>query len=285
MTPSKLLRRLALAVVAAACLGCGGPRHLRVVEDDGEGRLEADWIELAPPRGRPPVLLMNMVHFGAPEFYAAAQFALDRSALVLMEGVRRSPKLAAGAAPAEAPMTRLERAFHGAAEELELTTQARALAPKPNWRGSDLTEGEITELGGPLHAYVDDAERFREALRDLALREAERLAPTLPELTPEERLSYVRRGPLRRAAAFAIVDAEVDDDVLIGRRNEAALRALDALHDVEGRVAICYGAAHGPAFERALIARGYDRAASHRMIVYAWTRRPRRAAPRRRLAA
>lgn len=285
MTRPPRLRLAAAFAVAVASAGCAGESFVRAEEDDDGGRLELTWVTFAPPAGRPPVLLVNMVHYGAPEFYARVQDALDRSAVVLMEGVRRSPRASPAAEAGEAaPLARLEAAYRGAARELDLVLQADALAARPGWRRPDVTEAELG-AAPELERYVAGAESFRRALEAETLRLVADLIPRHPGVPAEDLLAFARRGPLRRAAARALAESDAPEDaVVIVRRNEAALRDLLALRDVDGRVALCFGAAHGPHFARRLVQLGWDRAGTERVAAFDYVRRPRFRGRRRRAA-
>ncbi len=280
MTPrrSRLLGRFVAcavsAVVLAATPGCAGPSFLHVVEGEDEGKLEAEWILYDPPAGRPDVVLLNMVHFGSPEFYALAQRELDRAGVVLMEGVRRSPK--AGPPTSTAPVRASEHAAHyaGAASELRLATQARSLVPGPHWRSTDLTEAEVRK--SPMfESFRDGADRFRDVLADAVAEEVESLRRRRPG-TPDPLLeAYVREGPLRAFAARALAGAEVEEDeIVIVARNEAALRALQETPPFVGSALLCFGAAHAEHFDRRLRQLGFERREVRRVPVFRYRLRP-----------
>ena len=275
----------ALATVLAATSGCAGPSFLHVVETGEEGRLEAEWIAYDPPEGRPAVLLLNMVHFGSPEFYAAAQRELDRAGVVLMEGVRRSPHRTP--APTSAPVreSELDAYYAGAATELRLVTQARSLVPGPHWRNADLTEVEVRK--SPLfESYREGADRLRDALADAVAEEVAALRLRSPD-TPDETLeTYVREGPLRAFTARALAGADADEDeILIVARNEAALRALAESPPSAGPALLCFGAGHAEHFDRRLRQLGFERKEVRRVPVFRFPLRPPFPTRRRRRAA
>jgi hypothetical protein len=275
-----------LAVLACGLASCADRSHLVAEEGAAEGRLAAEWIAFAPPTGRPPVLLMNMVHFGAPEFYARASERVDAAAFAIMEGVKRPRAADVDAARVPAgPLARLEAAYGGAAAALGLTTQSAAMRPGPHWRSPDVAESEAAK-SPLLEEFVVGAEAFRRAMEAGVAEERARIRAAYPELATAEVDAFAREGELRRAAALSIARAEVDEDeVLIVRRNEAALRELLSLGDVRREVVLCYGAAHGPHFARRLRQMGWTPVASEFVTVFPFRVGPRRAAGARRRAA
>jgi hypothetical protein len=239
---------LRAGVVAAALLlsSCGASGPLRVVEKDGVGRVEVEWISFDPPKGRPPVLLVAVTHVASEDFYRGVQAALDRSAVVFIEGVKPSRKRRDdGFADADEALVRLKAAYEGAASRLGLASQTRALIVRPRFRRPDLSANEVA-ASPRFEEAVRGAEKLREGI-EAARRD-------LLKSTSEGRATHV----LRREFARVLVASEFpEDEVLIVRRNEAALRALLDLENAEGRAALCYGAAHSAHFQRRLIEEGW----------------------------
>jgi hypothetical protein len=244
-------RQLALL---AACTSCTpGPVLLRSIEDGNHGRLEVAWIELSPPPGRPPVALLNMVHVGAPEYFAAVQSRLDRASIVLMEGVVR--ERSSNGAPRDPKKRRGADLFELAAT-FRLVHQLDALERRPHFRSADMSESEFRDMAPGPRAGTGPS--LRDLQRD-ANYEVFRFQGQHPELDANAAGERVRRGMARRILARHIATYATDDrrrPVVVLARNQIALRALDQCA-ATGEVVLCWGFAHGQDFLRALGKRGY----------------------------
>src|SRR5262245_30409726 len=84
--------RVAVCLLALALSSCARHQFLRISEDSCGGRLEAAWVWFDPPAGMPPVILVNMVHFGTYDYYEEVQQELDRATVVFFEGIRPPEK-------------------------------------------------------------------------------------------------------------------------------------------------------------------------------------------------
>jgi hypothetical protein len=219
----------------------------------------------------PPVLLVNMVHLGAHEYFEEVQQELDRASIVFMEGIRM-PESAPADAPAAAPLARLDRAVADLAFELRLVTQREALVVRPEYHGVDWTASELGSRTS-LEGYAGGIARLRETVQRIVDQEARVLRCDYPELNHDDLAAFVRRGPLRRQVAERLVEPPVEHRAIIRGRNEEVLRRLVELGP-GGVVAICYGADHGPHFARSLATLGYQRRAVSWHRVFGFDREP-----------
>lgn len=240
--------RLSLLVVPGLFIACGGPSPL--VRMTKHNTLEVAWIELAPPPGRPPVLLMNMVHVAAPGFFEEVQARLDVAATVLMEGIVRSTP------PESKPQRRIGGDLFDVATALRLVHQVDVLNSRDHWLEADMNEAEFREMAiGEPPGSGPSLRDFQKGVNFEVFR-LRRRHPELDAATAEER---VRTGAARLRFARLIMDSSHrrrHRPIIIQVRNRIALRALDALSDA-GNVALCWGFAHGHDYLKLLRRRGY----------------------------
>jgi hypothetical protein len=267
-------------VVTLACAllllasGCARHEFLRISQDSCGGRLEAAWVWFDPPEGYPPVLLVNMVHFGEPEYFDEVQAELDRAPVVFIEGIKMCPP-AEGmpeSHPADAALLQLDRAITDLAFELRLVTQREALASRPDYICVDWTAEELRRQVS-LKGSLSGVSRLRETVQCIVDQEADLLRQRYPELSYEELASFVRRGPLRRQVAERLTQAPVEDSKIIRGRNKPVLKCLLEMAPTS-LVAICYGADHGPHLARSLEALGYERQAVTWHRIFGFDREP-----------
>ena len=130
--------RPSFLLLPALFVACSAPAPLvRMTEHDA---LEVAWVELAPPPGRPPVLLMNMVHVAAPGFFEEVQTRLDTVTTVLMEGIVRDNQ------PVPKPVRRIGSDLFDVADALDLEHQVEALRSRGHWIKADMGESEFREM-------------------------------------------------------------------------------------------------------------------------------------------
>jgi hypothetical protein len=239
--------------------GCARHEFLRISEDSCGGRLEAAWVWFDPPPGCPPVVLVNMVHFGIHDYFEEVQAELDRASVVLIEGIRKPDR--AESAPESGPtpdsIDQLDRATAELAFELRLVTQREALVTRPDYMCVDWTADRL-EQRVSLDRYLSGLSRLKETVQLIVDQEAERLRRQYPELSYEDLAAFVRRGPLRRQVAERLIQPPIEDPASIRGRNEEVLKTLLGMAP-SGLVAICYGADHGPHLARSLECLGYTR--------------------------
>jgi hypothetical protein len=268
-----LARLLGLLLLLAGLPACAS-RHefLRITRDSCGGGLEAAWVWFDPPPDCPPVLLVNMIHFGSHEYYEEVQAELDRSAFVFIEGIGGLCTDSAAAPPSSDALDRLDRATAELAFELRLVTQRDTLVTRPAYVCADWTEDELLQRVS-LDRHLSGISRLREAVQCIVDEEAQRLRVDYPGLSYEDLAAFVRRGPLRRQVAERLIEPPDESAGLILGRNEAVLRRLLVMGDT-GIVAICYGADHGPHLARSLEAVGYRRQAQTWHRVFGFDRQP-----------
>ena len=231
------------------------------------------WVWFDPPPDSPPVVLVNMIHFGTHEYYDEVQAELDRAAVVFIEGIRGTCGVESAATrPAEDALHRIERFTADLAFELRLVTQRDRLIARPAYLCADWTQEEFRKRVS-FEPYMPGIACLRETVQRIVDEEAERLRRQYPELSHEELASFVRRGPLRRDVAERLAEAPEEHAALIRGRNEAVLRSVLALRET-GVVAICYGADHGPHLARSLEAAGWRRQTTTWHRVFGFDRQP-----------
>jgi hypothetical protein len=264
--------RLLLCLLLVAALPACATRHefLRITRDSCGGGLEAAWVWFEPPPDCPPVVLVNMIHFGSHEYFEEVQAELDRAAVVFIEGIAGRCADSAPASPAA--LDRLDRATAELAFELRLVTQRETLVTRPEYVCADWTEDELRQQVS-VDRHLSGISRLREAVQCIVDEEAARLRGDYPGLSYEDLSAFVRRGPLRRQVAERLIDPPEESAGLILGRNEAVLRRLLVMGD-GGIVAICYGADHGPHLARSLEAVGYRRQCQTWHRVFSFDRQP-----------
>jgi hypothetical protein len=271
-TGSRGLLLLVLLLVAALPACASRHQFLRISRDSCGGRLEAAWVWFEPPPDCPPVLLVNMIHFGSHEYFEEVQAELDRAPFVFIEGItgrcadsptsRRSPDA----------LDQLDRATAELAFELRLVTQRDTLVTRPTYICADWTEDELHQRVS-LDRHLAGIARLRETVQCIVDEEAASLRGDYPGLSYEELAAFVRRGPLRRQVAERLTEPPDEEGALILGRNEAVLRRLLVMGQT-GLVAICYGADHGPHLARSLQAVGYRRQCQTWHRVFSFDREP-----------
>jgi hypothetical protein len=265
--------RIAAAAAGALLVllgGCARHEFLRISQDSCGGRLEAAWVWFDPPQGYPPVLLVNMIHFGTQDYYAEVQAELDRASVVFIEGIREGESRESR--PSADTLSQLDRATADLAFELRLVTQRETLAVRPGYVCVDWTADEL-RARAPVDKYLSGVSRMRDTVQRIVDHEAEALRSEYPELSHEDLSNFVRRGPLRRQIAERLTQVPIEDPAIIKGRNEPVLRALLGIAP-SGLVAICYGADHGPHLARSLEALGYARRATTWHKVFGFDREP-----------
>lgn len=266
-------RPLVLLLLLLALPGCCAKHEfLRIREDACEGRLEAAWVWFDPPPECPPVVLVNMIHFGSHEYYSEVQQQLDKASLVFVEGIRcASAAENAESRPGNDALESIERSAADLAFELRLTTQREALVARPTFVCVDWTEEELLRRCSLQRSR--GASGLREAVQMIVDQQAGVLRRQYPELPLEDLAGFVRRGPLRREVAEKLVQAPVEDPAVIVGRNETLLRRLLVTGPC-GVVAVCYGADHGPHLARSLEALGYRKQCQTWHRVFGFDREP-----------
>jgi hypothetical protein len=267
---------VALSALALALAGCARSHEfLRLSKDSCGGALETAWVWFDPPDGHPPVVLVNMVHFGEHEFFGEVQAELDRASVVFVEGIR--PKAGVDSRPdsqpaPDDPLAQLDQATSDLAFELRLVTQRDTLVSRPDYVCVDWTAEELRRQVA-LGKYVHGISRMRETVQRIVDQEVEVLRHKYPELSYEDLAQFVRRGPLRRQIAERLVQPAMEDRAIIRGRNQEVLRSLIEMAPT-GLVAICYGADHGPDLARSLKCLGYECQAVTWHRVFGFDREP-----------
>jgi hypothetical protein len=265
-------RLFGLLILVAALPACA-TRHefLRITRDSCGGGLEAAWVWFEPPPDCPPVVLVNMIHYGSHEYFEEVQAELDRASFVFIEGITGCAE-SAPSQRSSAALDQFERATAELAFELRLVTQRDTLVTRPGYVCADWTEDELLQRVS-LDRHIEGVSRLRQTVQCIVDEEAARLRTDYPGLSYEELAAFVRRGPLRRQVAERLTEPPDSSAALILGRNEAVLRRLLTMGRT-GIVAICYGADHGPHLARSLEAVGYRRQAQSWHRVFSFDRQP-----------
>ena len=261
------MRLVGLLFLSIGLCGCAGANSLLRIAADGSDKLEVAWVRFSPPPGRPPVTLVATAHVAEPAFFAAVQNRLDRSSVVLMEGIRPEPYADEGDGRDEG----IASPLRDVAAQLRLVHQVEALQFRSSWIPADITQSELRRMLAAEPAAPGDGPSFEEFRRDVSfvLFQYAREHPELGSETVEDR---VRAGSARKLYADLIVEWAADpppQPVLIDARNRLALEALDR-RGPESEVVLCWGYAHGPDFIDRLAEQGYEVAEWTWHTVFSW---------------
>jgi len=279
------LRRLMGPIVFLACIGwtSGEPEpYLRAVDDEAGGRVLqiASRTLVSPEKQGPSVTLLGVSHLGNPTYYEKIQKKLDRSDLVLFEGVGygdKAPKKNEGRSNAVSEMQLSLARSMGLVFQLEAIRYDRA-----HFRNSDLSsEALLTRLkGGPLKAgrpgkngsegkSEKDDQRSKELMEALSgnsfvlnfLGKALSFLGKDPKFRALMKLAIVEtlgaiEGDVTRLAQSSGPDMEKFMRVLLEDRNTIVFRDLRKV--LKGKnppksIVVFYGAAHMPDLEKRLV--------------------------------
>ena len=224
---------------------------------DRAGDLYLGLTELEHPESGVRVVLIPMYHVAGAAYYATVQEELDRSDLVLIEGVGDDPSLAPSQLLLEVMFGNLRRI----ASFTELTRQHEALRLGRNWKPADL----------PLADWRAGMPWWSPAVQTLCLPLIVVAAESAALVSWFEQLVLAPFGsPTAVEAAwrhFVVSDAnQPDDDGLdfllpgiISERNARVLQVFEESLAQESvrRIAIPWGAAHMPGILRGLEQLGY----------------------------
>ena len=272
-------------IVFLACIGwtSGEPEpYLRAVDDEAGGRVLqiASRTLVSPEKEGPSVTLLGVSHLGNPTYYEKIQKKLDRSDLVLFEGVGygdKAPKKNEGRSNAVSEMQLSLARSMGLVFQLEAIRYDRA-----HFRNSDLSsEALLTRLkGGPLKAgrpgkngsegkSEKDDQRSKELMEALSgnsfvlnfLGKALSFLGKDPKFRALMKLAIVEtlgaiEGDVTRLAKSSGPDMEKFMKVLLEDRNTIVFRDLRKV--LKGKnppkeIVVFYGAAHMPDLEKRLV--------------------------------
>lgn len=258
------MRRAGLLPLSIVLCGCAGTNSLLRIAENGSDKLEVAWVRFSPPPGRPPVTLVTTVHVAEPAFFSMVQRRLDRTPVVLMEGIIAEPSR-------EESDGGIAAQLHDVATQLRLVHQVDALEFRPGWVRADVTEGELRQMLAAEPVVAGDGPSFEEFRRDVSFTLFQyRLAH--PELEPRVAEDRVRGGTARERYAELILERASDpppQPVLIDARNAVALESLVGRRPEE-EVVLCWGYAHGPDFIQRLTVQGYEVAELTWHTVFSW---------------
>ena len=279
------LRRLMGPIVFLAFIGwtSGEPEpYLRAVDDEAGGRVLqiASRTLVSPEKEGPSVTLLGVSHLGNPTYYEEIQKKLDRSDLVLFEGVGfgdKGPKKKEGRSNAVSEMQLSLARSMGLVFQLEAIRYDRA-----HFRNSDLSsEALMTRLkGGPLKAgrsgkngnegkSEKDDQRSKELMEALSgnsfvlnfLGKALSFLGKDPKFRALMKLAIVEtlgaiEGDVTRLAKSSGPDMEKFMKVLLEDRNTIVFRDLRKI--LKGKnppkaIVVFYGAAHMPDLEKRMV--------------------------------
>ncbi len=240
-------------------------------------RVELPLLKTAITRYRSPetnleISLVSMIHVGRVEYYKEASRYLNEMDLVLAEGVsltseERDPD---------------EGRFYGPTERerIQMRNAIAGFALQQSWFGLS-----SQRIEGPpeLFLHVDfDAKTIAEQAKEIERTTGKRdsIAADYIQPHPLEYLFTIAASRLGDAAfqtiapelrdllfkewfarPYTLVEDGFDREVIIVARNNKVLSVLDGLLEERdsGRIAILYGAAHMPHFEKELFSRGFVR--------------------------
>jgi len=227
---------------------------------DKAGDFYLGLTELEHPASGVRVVLIPMYHVAEAGYYAAVQEELERSDLVLVEGVGGDPSLS----PSQALLEIVFASQRRIASFSALTRQHEALRHGAHWKPADL----------PLADWRATMPWWSPAVQTLSLPLIVVVTEPAALISWTERLLLAPFGSIGSGAAvetawrhFLVNDPpETDDEALdfllpgiISLRNEHLLAVFeDALSDPDvRRVAIPWGAAHMPGILDGLEASGF----------------------------
>ena len=225
-----------------------------------------------PESGR-VLSLVGAVHVADPSYFRAIQEELDRYDLVLFERVgtpdeKRDEKLAARLSIIGELQIEL-------ASLLELTHQSDAIDySRANLRHADLSMAEFTarlEARGEPLIPAEGLLRFLAPFIKMSFAMTRSMRELDPQLTNRLRWQMARTmsDMSRLLDQLGIEEHENPDDVIIGVRNDHAWEVFhDSFPEGHQRIAIFYGAAHLPDFQRRLLEEGWK--LEERRWVPAW---------------
>lgn len=268
-----------LTWVLSCTLGCSqetGPtaasardavEFLRFVpEENGKARLETALLRLEDAQHR-QVDLIGAVHIADEEYYRLLNRLFTGYEAVLYELVAPKGTVPEKDRSAASWVTLLQRFLQ---ESLKLTYQLDVVNySAPNMVHADLDPESFARLqeeaGETLFSAIFHA--MLQSLDEEALKRqsADQLTLFLSVFSPNR--AYLQKtilarqfGEIETAAAGFGVGPDGKPSVLVGRRNEEAVRVLEVeLAAGRKRLAIFYGAAHLPDFELRLKALGFHR--------------------------
>ena len=241
------------------------PASYQRVREEAEGVLvlEIGSRTLLPADGNGPTIqLVGAIHIAESAFYTFLQAMLDRSDVVLYEGVGEETPTAGSATSENWTL------YTKFATALGLVCQSDAMdESKASWRNSDLSLDELRALAKQSGAELSTLLSFLDGSSAMG-----RLASVLLDQMAKspKMAAYVRYGIVssernssstsERAVETALGDGLVKDpallaDLVLHARNAEVLKDLRELMAAEPGVrsiAIFYGAAHMVDFERRL---------------------------------
>jgi hypothetical protein len=236
-----------LVLIATGCQSAGEERF-RLLDAGAIDQLQVRWEEFRGPEGTPTVALVNMVHLGEEEFFLEVQSELEGYDLVFMEGVKGGRLVA-----------ELKRLYGELAAQLGMTTQSEVLAKRKHFRSVDV---QAEEIESELHDVLIRLNLASARMKRQVEARAEDYRRKFPEWEPERCERAASLGPLRKSLALGLLEAFVEDEVLIQDRNRRLLVSLDEALESEGatmnRIAVCYGAGHAAGIESWLRQQGFQ---------------------------
>ncbi len=244
----------------------GGETFLRFAKEGPRPGLEvgvAHYVKAGAPR----VDLVGAVHAADAAYFREVQAILDRDDVVLYEMVKKDGQdpwtKPTDAERERSPISRfqstLAKAFDLAFQLDEIDYRRRHFvhadmnAEEFLAKGGGALTKEMAAMIEKIAPFLDMAARMMNPPDDAS---AERKASARAMRTSIKRgLATMLGGSGGKAGG--LLTGLGGDDLIIGQRNDVAIRVFDAQRKDVRSIAIFYGAAHMPDLEKRLLARGY----------------------------
>jgi len=250
----------------------GGDRFTRFVRTGAHPGLQvgvAHYVKAGAPR----VDLVGAVHAADAAYFRALQHELDRADTVLYEMVKpKDVDPAAKRSEAERSANPISKIQTTLARIFDLTYQTDGIDyRRRHFVHADMTAEEFLAQGGGtitkemetmiarLGPLLAIAASFLHPSDD-ASESAKATAKSLRDTIKFQLASML--GDATKTAGALLADTD-GDDLILGKRNDVAMKVFDATPKTGRSIAIFYGAAHMPDLEKRLLARGYVRAGGH----------------------
>jgi hypothetical protein len=260
----------------------GAGHYTRYAKDGAKPGLQIGVVHFEKP-GAPRVDLVGVVHVADPAYFAEIQGILDREEIVLFEMVRNpdedGAKKPEPANPAVDDLDTLRKFQKTIATLLDLSFQVDHVDyRRKHFLHADMTLDQFMAAGGGDFSkeMADQMARVAPLLNMIA----KVFDPSDASEGAKKRVAMIRAmvkpmlgtllGNMGDKAGLMLGDAEVNELIIV-KRNEVAMAMFDTV--VRSRtpksVAIFYGSAHMPDFEKRLEERGYQRAGGRWLTAWA----------------
>ena len=268
--------------------GPGGGHFTRYSREGKNPGLQVGVAHYEKP-GAPRVDLVGVVHVADAAYYREIQALLDHEEVVLFEMVRNQDEMgekrpAHSADPAVQNLSALRKFQQTLGTLLDLTFQTDGIDyRRRHFVHADMTLDEFMAEGG---------DRFSKELAD----QMARMTPFLDLISKAFDPNDVSEGAKKRMAFVrsmvkpllgnmlgsmgdraGVVLGGVDfDELIVTKRNAVAMAMFDAVvrsRDAKS-IAIFYGSAHMPDFEKSLLERGWSRAGGRWLTAWSTVSKP-----------